>query len=141
MKSGEGRKGTNDRGQAPEPPDERQTTDDRREGGKGGTEGEKQINCRMGIQQNDEQKNNKLPDELTKQRKFARIRLMKTYAKRIADGLLERKLQGMGAVLVQGAKWCGKTTTCEQIARSALYMGDPVKRRERLEMASIEPDR
>lgn len=63
---------------------------------------------------------------------------MKTYAKRIADGLLARKLEGMGAVLVQGAKWCGKTTTCEQIARSALYMGDPVKRKERLEMASID---
>ena len=63
---------------------------------------------------------------------------MKTYAKRIADGLLVRKLQGMGAVLVQGAKWCGKTTTCEQVAKSALYMGDPARRKERLEMASID---
>lgn len=70
--------------------------------------------------------------------KFDKTDAMKKYEKRIADGLLARKLEGMGAVLVQGAKWCGKTTTCEQIARSALYMGDPVRRKERLEMASID---
>ena len=33
------------------------------------------------------------------------------YRPRIADKLLENKLKGMGAVLVEGAKWCGKTTT------------------------------
>ena len=63
---------------------------------------------------------------------------MKRYAKRVADSLLARKLQGLGAVLVQGAKWCGKTTTCEQVAKSVLYMGDPKKRKENLEMASID---
>ncbi len=62
---------------------------------------------------------------------------MKQYKERVADGLLTRKLEGMGAVLVQGAKWCGKTTTCEQVARSVLYMGDPKKRKENLDMASI----
>lgn len=42
----------------------------------------------------------------------------KVYKKRIADGLLQRKLAGKGAVLIEGAKWCGKTTTAEQIAKA-----------------------
>ena len=50
------------------------------------------------------------------------------YKKRILDTILERKLSGAGAVLVEGPKWCGKTTTCEQHAKSALYMADPVRR-------------
>ena len=33
------------------------------------------------------------------------------YRPRIADKLLENKPKGMGAVLVEGVKWCGKTTT------------------------------
>ena len=44
------------------------------------------------------------------------------YKKRIADGLLKRKLAGKGAVLIEGAKWCGKTTTAEQMAQSVKYM-------------------
>ena len=50
------------------------------------------------------------------------------YKKRILDAVLERKLSGAGAVLVEGPKWCGKTTTCEQHAKSVLYMADPVRR-------------
>ena len=50
------------------------------------------------------------------------------YKKRILDAILERKLSGAGAILVEGPKWCGKTTTCEQHAKSALYMADPVRR-------------
>ena len=50
------------------------------------------------------------------------------YKKRILDAVLARKLSGAGAVLVEGPKWCGKTTTCEQHAKSALYMADPVRR-------------
>ena len=50
------------------------------------------------------------------------------YKKRILDAILERKLSGAGAVLVEGPKWCGKTTTCEQHAKSVLYMADPVRR-------------
>ena len=50
------------------------------------------------------------------------------YKQRILDAILERKLSGAGAVLVEGPKWCGKTTTCEQHAKSALYMADPVRR-------------
>ena len=47
------------------------------------------------------------------------------YRNRIVDKILSERLQAAGAVVVEGAKWCGKTTTCEQVARSALYLGDP----------------
>lgn len=38
---------------------------------------------------------------------------MKKYRPRIADNMLRRRLMGVGAVLIQGPKWCGKTTTAE----------------------------
>ena len=41
---------------------------------------------------------------------------MKNYRKRIADDILRRKLEGKGAVLIEGPKWCGKTTTAEQLS-------------------------
>jgi len=47
------------------------------------------------------------------------------YKRRIADVVLADKLTYMGAVLVRGPKWCGKTTTCEQVAKSAIYLDDP----------------
>ena len=63
--------------------------------------------------------------------------MMKSYKIRIADQLLARKLAGVGAVLVEGPKWCGKTTTCEQVAQSALYMADPETREQNLRAAQI----
>ncbi len=60
---------------------------------------------------------------------------MKTYYKRVSDSIIAEELAGMGAVLVQGAKWCGKTTSCEQQAKSVLYMDDPKKRAMYLQMA------
>lgn len=62
------------------------------------------------------------------------------YRHRIADRLLENKLKGMGAVLVEGAKWCGKTTTAEQQAKSILYMDQPKDRATNLQLAQINPD-
>lgn len=64
---------------------------------------------------------------------------MEGYKQRIADALLERKLKGNGAVVVEGPKWCGKTTTAEQLARSVIYMDDPDKIKEHLAMADIRP--
>lgn len=61
------------------------------------------------------------------------------YRPRIADKLLERKLKGKGAVLLEGAKWCGKTTTAEQICRSVLYMSEPGKREQNEQLARINP--
>ena len=46
------------------------------------------------------------------------------YKSRIADRLLARKLAGKGAVLIEGPKWCGKTTTARQQAKSLLDLGD-----------------
>ena len=66
---------------------------------------------------------------------------MKKYKKRLADRILAQKLMGKGAVLVEGPKWCGKTTTCEQIAKSVLYMSDPEKEKQNLTMAEISPKR
>lgn len=62
------------------------------------------------------------------------------YRCRIADKLLENKLKGMGAVLVEGAKWCGKTTTAEQQAKSILYMDQPKDRAANLQLAQINPE-
>jgi len=57
---------------------------------------------------------------------------MENYKPRIADSLLSRKLESMGAVLVEGPKWCGKTTTCKQFAKSLVDLADPDER-ERVE--------
>lgn len=66
---------------------------------------------------------------------------MKQYRRRIADQILQRKLQGKGAVLIEGPKWCGKTTTAEQMAKSFLYMNDPKTMLQNLSMAEIDPAR
>lgn len=62
---------------------------------------------------------------------------MKSYKKRIADKLLKYRLEEVGAVLIEGPKWCGKTTTAEQQAKSVLYMADPDKQNTYLEMANL----
>lgn len=64
---------------------------------------------------------------------------MKQYKKRIADSILKRKLQGMGAVLIEGPKWCGKTTTAEQAANSILYMNEPQKSSMYMQLAKMSP--
>ena len=62
---------------------------------------------------------------------------MKEYLPRIADKLLEERLDAKGAVLIEGPKWCGKTTTAEQQAKSVLYMADPDLQNTYLEMADL----
>ena len=66
---------------------------------------------------------------------------MKKYRKRIADEILARKLEGKGAVLIEGPKWCGKTTTAEQIASSILYMDEPEKKEQNIAMSELNPKR
>ena len=66
---------------------------------------------------------------------------MKRYRNRIADGILGKKLRAKGAVLIEGAKWCGKTTTASQIAKSILYMQDPARKSQYLELSEIDPAR
>lgn len=64
---------------------------------------------------------------------------IKKYRPRIADRLIKHKLKGKGAILLEGAKWCGKTTTAEQICRSVLYMSEPGKRDQNIQLAHINP--
>ena len=64
---------------------------------------------------------------------------MERYKKRIADSILQRKLQGKGAVLVEGPKWCGKTTTAKQQAKSALDLGDTSVLRQSAQLIEINP--
>lgn len=61
------------------------------------------------------------------------------YKQRIADLLLASKLRSAGAVLVQGPKWCGKSTTASQIAESSLMLGTPKVLHETRNLLSIEP--
>lgn len=66
---------------------------------------------------------------------------MKTpYIPRIADKLLHQQLEASGGVLIQGPKWCGKTTTAQQQAKSALYMDDPKTRGANLLLAETDPE-
>jgi len=51
--------------------------------------------------------------------------MTENYRKRVVDQVLADRLEGAGAVLVKGVKWSGKTTTCEQVAKSVLNMEDP----------------
>jgi len=62
-----------------------------------------------------------------------------TYMPRIADELLRIELQSAGAVLVEGAKWCGKTRTAEVAARSIVYMQDQDEADNYLQMAETMP--
>ena len=50
---------------------------------------------------------------------------MKKYLKRIADLELENKLSYMGAVLIEGCKWCGKSTTAKLHAKSIIEFQNP----------------
>lgn len=61
------------------------------------------------------------------------------YLPRIFDNILARRLKAKDAILVEGAKWCGKTSTAQQQAASALYLQDPASRDQNLRIAEINP--
>jgi len=64
---------------------------------------------------------------------------MTKYRHRIVDMLLKRKLLGKGAVLIEGAKWCGKTTTAIQVSKSTLKLGDNAVLRASMQLAEMNP--
>ncbi len=64
---------------------------------------------------------------------------MTKYKHRIADKLLKRKLLGKGAVLIEGPKWCGKTTTAKQLANSMLDLGDSAVLLQSSQMIELSP--
>jgi len=70
---------------------------------------------------------------------FHSFKIMTEYKKRIADNILERKVLGKGAVLIEGPKWCGKTTTAKQLAKSVLDLGDSFVLKQSFQMIGISP--
>ena len=68
---------------------------------------------------------------------------MKTteYRPRLADSILQEILSCKGAVLVEGPKWCGKTTTAERQAASVLFMDEPGRKESNISLARLDPDR
>lgn len=64
---------------------------------------------------------------------------MAEYRKRIADSILQEKLESKGAVLIEGPKWCGKTTTAAQKAASILRMDNPTDREQNMQLAKLNP--
>lgn len=63
---------------------------------------------------------------------------MDTYNPRIIDRLLSDELDAMGAIILEGPKACGKTTTAEQRAHSTIFMDDPVRCNQYLQMVETD---
>ncbi|MBE5897891.1 MAG: ATP-binding protein [Lachnospiraceae bacterium] len=64
---------------------------------------------------------------------------MKEYYQRIADKVLIEHLESKGAVLIEGAKWCGKTTTAKHLAKSVIEMDRPDLTEQYQQMAKVRP--
>ena len=64
---------------------------------------------------------------------------MAKYKQRISDRILKRKVLGKGAVLIEGPKWCGKTTTAKQLAKSVLDLGDSSVLRQSAQLIELSP--
>ena len=64
---------------------------------------------------------------------------MKEYLDRYLDKELDELLEYMGAVLIVGPKWCGKTTTAEQHAESVIQLQDPTYSKNYLKLADVDP--
>lgn len=70
---------------------------------------------------------------------YPKLNVMAEYKQRIADKILKRKVLGKGAVLIEGPKWCGKTTTAKQLAKSVLDLGDASVLKQSSQMIEISP--
>lgn len=64
---------------------------------------------------------------------------MEQYLPRVSDKILNKHLASKGAVLIEGPKWCGKTTTAMRIAKSTLFMNRPGFMNQYRELAAIDP--
>ena len=61
------------------------------------------------------------------------------YLPRVCDSELQEALSTMGATLIEGAKWCGKTSTAMNVAKSSLFMQDPDNTRSYQQIAETKP--
>lgn len=59
------------------------------------------------------------------------------YKTRISDKELDFKLHSSGAVLIEGAKWCGKTTSAKHFARSVITFGDDEAGAQNVNLATV----
>ena len=64
---------------------------------------------------------------------------MNQYYKRVSDKVLQEHLESKGAVLIEGTKWCGKTTSAKRIAKSVIEMDSPDMTDQYQQMARIKP--
>lgn len=64
---------------------------------------------------------------------------MKEYKSRMVDEILKDKLEAKSAVLIEGPKWCGKTTTALQVAKSVIRIDEPGKMNENIQLSQIDP--
>lgn len=69
------------------------------------------------------------------------MRFMVEYMSRCIDRMVERDLSIFGAVLIQGPKWCGKTTTAQRFAASTLSLSDPSGGFAARQLAELDPAR
>jgi predicted AAA+ superfamily ATPase len=66
---------------------------------------------------------------------------MNKYMNRLVDQTLADELEAFGAVYITGPKWCGKTTTGLQLAKSSLFLQNPDQRQQYLDLAALQPSR
>ena len=64
---------------------------------------------------------------------------MKEYMPRVADKILKQKLEYMGGVLIEGCKWCGKSTTAKQVAKSCIEFQDPDRKIQYDKISTTKP--
>ena len=64
---------------------------------------------------------------------------MKRYIPRLVDDILRFKLRSSGAVWIRGPKWCGKSTTAEQFARTVIRMQDEGSKEQNIALAKMSP--
>lgn len=61
------------------------------------------------------------------------------YKKRVVDSIFKEKLESKGAVVIEGPKWCGKTTTAKQQAKSVIHIDEPSTRDFNIQISSLNP--
>ena len=65
--------------------------------------------------------------------------VMDKYMTRIADKVIAERLEAKGAILIEGPKWCGKTTTGKHLAKSVIEMDRPEMTNQYKQMAELNP--
>lgn len=61
------------------------------------------------------------------------------YIPRLVDKQIDDALATFGAVLIEGPKWCGKTTTAQRAARSSIMLSDPAGNFSARQLADVDP--